>query len=142
MVKPSDWEPEPSDEDFDRDAFSCFSTGIARNGVSEYDCEGMEPAKHELAHTMIENWFMFESVSCALSKREVKMMLILYQRDTYHDVTEDDGGMPMHPKCFEVFKKASLRKFGKVDIDGLFLLRDVFFSPSAEVGTLKMKANC
>lgn len=33
--------------------------------------------------------------------------------------------MPMHPKCFEVFKQASLRKFGQVDIDGLFLLKDV-----------------
>lgn len=33
--------------------------------------------------------------------------------------------MPMHPKCFEIFKLASLRKFGKVDIDGLFLLIDV-----------------
>lgn len=31
----------------------------------------------------------------------------------------------MHPKCFEIFKKESLQKFGKVDIDGLFLLRDV-----------------
>ena len=33
--------------------------------------------------------------------------------------------MPMHPKCFEIFKRASLRKFSKVDIDGLFLLKDV-----------------
>lgn len=31
----------------------------------------------------------------------------------------------MHPRCFEIFKKASLSRFGKVDIDGLFLLKDV-----------------
>lgn len=34
----------------------------------------------------------------------------------------------MHPKCFEVYKRASLQKSGQVDIDGLWLLRDVRMS--------------
>ena len=36
----------------------------------------------------------------------------------------------MHPKCFEMFKKLSTERFGKIDIDGLWMLREVSKTPS------------
>ena len=36
----------------------------------------------------------------------------------------------MHPKCFEMFKKLSTARFGKIDIDGLWMLREVSKTPS------------
>jgi len=33
--------------------------------------------------------------------------------------------MPMHPKCFELFKRVSQRRLDKIDIDGLWRLREV-----------------
>jgi len=35
------------------------------------------------------------------------------------------AALPMHPRCFEMFKKMSMERFGKVDIDGLWQLREV-----------------
>jgi len=32
--------------------------------------------------------------------------------------------LPMHPRCFELFQRVSLRCFGRVDIDGLWRLRE------------------
>ena len=37
----------------------------------------------------------------------------------------ETAAMPMHPKCFELFKRVSQQKLGKVDIDGLWRLREV-----------------
>lgn len=34
----------------------------------------------------------------------------------------------MHPKCFDMYKRMSLHRWDKVDIDGLWLLREVSFS--------------
>ena len=33
--------------------------------------------------------------------------------------------LPMHPSCFEMFKRMSKARFGTVDIDGLWKLREV-----------------
>ena len=42
---------------------------------------------------------------------------------------EEKCAFPMHPRCFEMFKKLSIQRRGKVDIDGLWKLRDVSRSP-------------
>jgi hypothetical protein len=46
--------------------------------------------------------------------------LILFQRSL-----EGMCDLPMHPSCFEIFKRMSMRRFGKVDLDGLWFWRDV-----------------
>lgn len=56
-VKTAGWQAEPEDEDFERDALCCFLTGVSRNGVYEFNVEGIEPPKHGIRNTMIENYF-------------------------------------------------------------------------------------
>lgn len=65
--KPNDWRPEPGDEDFEKEAFSCFLTGVSKNGVSEFDLSGIEPVKHGVGQTTIENWFLDDWVGTASS---------------------------------------------------------------------------
>ena len=33
--------------------------------------------------------------------------------------------LPMHPSCFEIFKRMSKAHFGNVDVDGLWKVREV-----------------
>ena len=49
---------------------------------------------------------------------------------------EGEGGdMPFHPQCFELFKRVSDLRLGKVDLDGLWMWRQVSpgFQTSARV---------
>ena len=32
----------------------------------------------------------------------------------------EDDGLPFHPTCFELFKRISMDRLGRVDIDGLW----------------------
>ena len=38
---------------------------------------------------------------------------------------DEKNSIPMHPRCFELFKRASKARLGRVDIDGLWMLREV-----------------
>ncbi|KAI7167164.1 hypothetical protein KC319_g1909 [Hortaea werneckii] len=96
------WTSEPGDRDFELEAERCFLTGISKLGVSEGDVTGLEPARHGVSEVIITN----------TSPGEIGL---------------DPGEMwalPMHPRCFELFQRVSLRHFGKVDIESLWRLRE------------------
>lgn len=58
MKKSEGWQPEPGDEEFEKEAFSCFVTGVSKHGVSEFDVDDIEPVKHGVDHALVENWFI------------------------------------------------------------------------------------
>lgn len=62
LKKPPKWKPEEGDEDFEKEAFSCFLTGISRH-VSEFDMDDIHPARHGVNSTMVENFIMGSNVS-------------------------------------------------------------------------------
>lgn len=54
-VKLPDWQPEPDDEDFEKDAKYCFLTGISVGGVYEWEVEGLTPTRHGVSRAEIDN---------------------------------------------------------------------------------------
>ncbi len=54
---------------------------------------------------------------------------------------DDDWGFPFHPTCFEIFKKISTARLGKVDITGLFRWRSVREIPTSLDGQNLSKPN-
>lgn len=97
--KLDDWESESDDEDFEREAEYCFLSGISKSGVDEFDVEELEPVRHGIDSTLINN-------VCE------------------EDDPGDQWAVPMHPGCFEMYKRMCVRRFGKVNIDGLWRLRN------------------
>ncbi|KAI6796882.1 hypothetical protein KC363_g3038 [Hortaea werneckii] len=95
------WRPEAGDRQFELDADHCFLTGISRLGVSEDDVKGLEPARHGVSEVIITN----------MSPAQIGLF------------TGEVWALPMHPRCFELFQRISLRHLGRVDIDGLWRLR-------------------
>lgn len=96
--KLEDWRPEPDDEDFEKSAELCFVPGVSKSGADEFDVENLEPVRHGIESTLINN-------ICE------------------EDDPADQWAVPIHPGCFEIFKRMSMLRFGKVDIDGLWKLR-------------------
>ncbi|KAI7223503.1 hypothetical protein KC333_g455 [Hortaea werneckii] len=95
------WRAEPGDRDFELQAEQCFLTGISKSGAMDV-ITGLEPVRHGVSQTRIENdrpseFGLGPGELCAL---------------------------PLHPRCFELYQRVSLRCFGRVDIDGLWRLRE------------------
>lgn len=94
VLKPDDWTPQTDDEEFE------ISSSYFLSGLSDYmpsrDIGGPEvfPVRHGESSPYAEN-VMWDP--------------------------EDAGkyAMPFHPTCFEIFKRASLRRQGVVDVEGL-----------------------
>jgi len=97
--KLEDWEPDSDDEDFEKSAEFSFVSGISRSGADEFDVENLEPVRHGVSDTAINN-------VCE------------------EDDPDDQWAVPMHPGCFDMFKRMSALRSGKVDIDGLWRLRN------------------
>ncbi|KAI7337097.1 calcium ATPase [Hortaea werneckii] len=103
--KRDDWRPEPGDRDFELKAEHCFLTGISKGGVWELDVTGLAPVRHGVSETDIENDNPAEIQQFGLDTGEL-------------------CALPMHPRYFELFQRISIRCFGRVDIDGLWRLRE------------------
>ncbi|RFN49779.1 hypothetical protein FIE12Z_5927 [Fusarium flagelliforme] len=94
VPKPDDWEPQTDDEAFE------ISSSYFLSGLSDYmpsrDIGDPElfPARHGESSPYAEN--------------------VLWD-------PEEAGkySMPFHPTCFEIFKRASLRRQGVVDVEGM-----------------------
>jgi hypothetical protein len=96
-----DWVDEEDDEEFETTAECCFLTGVADVGTDEFNVNDLEPERHDVSSAFINN-------------------------ETDPDAPlEEKPAMPFHPKCFEMFRRMSIARLGKVDIDGLWLLREV-----------------
>ncbi|CAJ2505972.1 Uu.00g001020.m01.CDS01 [Anthostomella pinea] len=98
--KQEGWQPEPGDEEFEIEAQHCWLTGISKQGTIEFEVEGLEPVRHGLGSTEIDN-----------SSREGTSL-------------DGDYALPIHPHCFVMYTRMSKEKLGKVDIDGLWRLRE------------------
>ncbi|KAK5107812.1 hypothetical protein LTR62_000626 [Meristemomyces frigidus] len=96
--KKEDWKPEIDDHAFEIESEYCYLTGISSTGVSDFGVENLTPARHGLLEPMVDN--------------------------NAQEFTSDQAAMPMHPACFEMFKRESVRIFGYVNIDGLWKLRE------------------
>ncbi|KAI7439664.1 hypothetical protein KC336_g2610 [Hortaea werneckii] len=96
------WISEPGDRDFEVEAERCFLTGSSRGGVYRYDVRRLAPVRHGVSTTDIHN-----DSPAKLGRGRGEMR-----------------ALPMHPRCFELFQRVSLRCFGRVDIDGLWRLRE------------------
>lgn len=83
------WEPLPDDEEFERTTDYCLSGLGDRPGATECDTP-CYPERHGAEDLVPGEFGGFE-----------------------------DGDLPFHPHCFEVYKRASLFHKGKLDIDGL-----------------------
>ncbi|KAJ4128221.1 hypothetical protein NW768_008509 [Fusarium equiseti] len=94
VLKPDDWTPQTDDEEFEISS-SYFLSGLSDHMPSR-DEGGPEvfPARHGESSPYAENvmWDPEEAGKYA---------------------------MPFHPTCFEIFKRASLRRQGVVDVEGL-----------------------
>ena len=83
------WEPSSDDEEFERTTNYCLSGLGDRPGATECDTP-CYPERHGADNLMPGEYGGF-----------------------------DDGDLPFHPYCFEVYKRASLFFKGRLDIDGL-----------------------
>lgn len=94
--KPKGWifEPLEDDEEFEKQG-KFFLSGLSDHMPSrDSSSPRVKPARHgcEVPHAENMAW-------------DASMI--------------DDYAMPFHPSCFEIFKRASLREHGCIDIDGL-----------------------
>ncbi|KAL0932185.1 uncharacterized protein CTRU02_213138 [Colletotrichum truncatum] len=93
VPKPDDWEPEEDDDDdIEQDGF--FLTGLC-DDIPSPDLDDMDtfPERHDCHEPQVCNF--------------------------YHDDQMERAAMAFHPACLEVFKRASLRRFGSIDVQGL-----------------------
>lgn len=74
-VKTADWQPEPEDEDFERDALCCFLTGVSRSGPCEAEVGDFESVKHGIEMVMIENGFYVAGVWASSTSRRAYHVL-------------------------------------------------------------------
>lgn len=96
VPRPADWEAEPGDEAFEQDDdVNFFLSGLCDDVPSrDLDPPKCYPVRHDEESPYVDN---------------------CYWPDEY----KDRAAMPFHPTCFEVFKRASLHRMGKVDMAGL-----------------------
>ncbi|KAK5720216.1 hypothetical protein LTR15_007489 [Elasticomyces elasticus] len=99
-AKPEDWQPEIGDKDYEIDATYCFVAGVSKC-PDEFEAGELTPTRHGLSDTMINNEAM-EGLG-----------------------SEEEWAIPIHEACFQMFERVSREKIGKVDIDGLWRLRDI-----------------
>ncbi|KAM3451382.1 hypothetical protein MY3296_005325 [Beauveria thailandica] len=94
--KPSDWEPEKGDQDFEvDDECPSYLSGLRDHLDSDVSCAVIfVPMRHGQEHFNVYNW----ASACA---------------------NPHVAAMPFHPACFEVFKRASLKRLNTIDVDGL-----------------------
>lgn len=91
-----DWQSEPGDETFEKDAV----VGVFLSGL----CDDM-PSR---------DW---NSPTCFPVRHGVEV--VAADNFVWADEDQDRAAMPFHPACFEVFKRASLQRTGRVDVAGL-----------------------
>ncbi|KAF4470833.1 hypothetical protein FALBO_2268 [Fusarium albosuccineum] len=93
--KPDDWEPEPDDEAFEASGHF-FLSGLGDYMPDKFDSgPTVFPERHSTSMPRAENWF----------------------NELFVQATE--SSMPFHPTCLEIFKRASLHRYGVVDIECL-----------------------
>ena len=107
------WRPEEDDEDFEIEAKCCFITGVSEGPPSEFDIDGLNPVRHGVAEAMINNGEMLVSLADFWTSNAPFLPIKLQI---------DECTVPMHPACFSMFKRLSLKLLGIVDIDGVYLL--------------------
>ncbi|KPM43224.1 hypothetical protein AK830_g3373 [Neonectria ditissima] len=92
--KQSDWQPDADDEEFEREG-QFFLSGLSDYMPSrDMDSPTVFPARHHCADPRAETYIW--------------------------DLSDlDEYALPFHPTCLEVFKRASLRRSGKVDYAAL-----------------------
>ncbi len=94
--KPSDWEPERGDEGFELDdECPIYLSGLRDHlDITSNSVAVFAPMRHRQEQFHVHNW------ASAASSRHL-------------------AAMPFHPACFEVFKRASLKRFNTIDVAGL-----------------------
>lgn len=92
-----DFESLPDDEDFERTG-EFFLTGLSK-AVPSRDCNHptVTPARHDCEEPEMDNWFTNDDDEEEISR----------------------WALPFHPSCFEVFKRATLSKYSRVDVNTL-----------------------
>ncbi|KAM6506229.1 hypothetical protein FSOLCH5_014417 [Fusarium solani] len=92
--KPEDWEPEPDDEEFETSGHF-FLSGLNDSMPSrDMDYPEVFPVRHDCDSPHADN--------CIWTIEDAEVY-----------------AMPFHPTCLEVFKRASLHRYGVVDIECL-----------------------
>ena len=99
--KGKNWTSEAGDEDFELQAKHCFVSGISKSGVYEFDAANFQPARHGIGEENI----MINNLT---------------------DIDDEDSlsAMPLHPGCWQMFKRMSISRTGEVGIDRLWRLRN------------------
>ncbi|KAM3501954.1 hypothetical protein MY11210_009217 [Beauveria gryllotalpidicola] len=94
--KPSDWKSEKGDEDFEADdECPSYLSGLRDHLDSSVSFATVfAPMRHGQEHFHVHNW------ASAAGNRYL-------------------AAMPFHPACFEVFKRASLKRLNTIDVEGL-----------------------
>lgn len=94
--KPSDWEPEQGDEEFELDdGCPSYLSGLRDHlDTKSSSVTVFAPMRHKQEQFLVHNW------ASAASNRHL-------------------AAMPFHPACFEVFKRASLKRCNTIDVEGL-----------------------
>lgn len=95
--KPAGWTPNDQDEELEKDPSSQhYLSGLTDNFDSKHAWNNIfVPLRHGQGKHHVCNWAGHAG----------------------GDVNQ--AAMPFHPTCFEVFKRASLHRYGKVDVGGL-----------------------
>ncbi|MCJ1391456.1 hypothetical protein MMC18_004320 [Xylographa bjoerkii] len=94
MQKDPSWKPEPDDQDFELES-DYFLTGIGDGSPDERPLDEMKTVRHGVERIDVSN--------------------------IIHD--DNTVGLPIHPTCFEIFKKVSQLCLGSIDIEGLWYWR-------------------
>ncbi|KUJ17088.1 uncharacterized protein LY89DRAFT_669511 [Mollisia scopiformis] len=97
LKKEEDWEEESDDQEFEKEG-GYFLTGVGDGSPDEAPLEGLTPVRHGVEGVWIWN--------------------------TVEDVDEEMG-LPMHPSCFEIWKRISIEKTGKVDLHDIWAWRQL-----------------
>ena len=112
VKKESDWTPEPDDQDFEFES-DYFLTGISdRTLASRSLLIDIKPIRHGCERQFISN----DENDGGNHALPVSLCLMA-------ELTS--SGVPIHPTCFEIFKKVSLIRLGHVDVESLFRWRPV-----------------
>lgn len=85
--------PADDDCDFEIEA-GCFLTGFSDGSADEAPLENITPVRHGISDIIVFN--MNDDI---------------------------ESGLPFHPTCFEIYKKVSEIRIGKIDTEGLFYWR-------------------
>ncbi|XWW94162.1 hypothetical protein V2A60_002104 [Cordyceps javanica] len=94
--KPSDWQPEKGDDDFELDdECPSYLSGLRDHlDTTTSSATVFAPMRHKQEQFDVHNW------ASAASNRH-------------------RAAMPFHPACFEIFKRASLKRLNTIDVEGL-----------------------